>query len=66
MNIEHLSTEEKVQLAEKLWESAYQEQTSAPISDEQKSILDARSAAFENDQKVGTEWHLLKKQLMEE
>lgn len=66
MNIEHLSTEEKVQLAEKLWESAYQEQSSAPINDKHKVILDARSAAFENDQKVGTEWHLLKKQLMEE
>ncbi|MBM6550861.1 addiction module protein [Marinomonas ostreistagni] len=66
MNIEHLSTEEKVQLAEKLWESAYQEQTSAPISDEQKAILDARSSAFEKDQNLGTEWHLLKKQLIED
>ncbi|MCC4273563.1 addiction module protein [Marinomonas communis] len=66
MNIEHLSTEEKVRLAEKLWESAYQEQTSAPISDEQKATLDARSAAFEKDQNIGNEWHLLKKQLMED
>lgn len=66
MNIEHLSTEEKVQLAEKLWESAYQEQSSAPINNEHKVILDARSTAFENDQNTGTEWHLIKKQLMEE
>ena len=66
MNIEHLSTEEKVQLAEKLWESAYQEQSCAPISDELKAILDTRSTAFEKDQKLGTEWHLLKKKLMED
>lgn len=66
MNIEHLSTEEKVQLAEKLWESAYQAQTSAPISDEQKAILDVRSAAFEKDQNLGTEWHLLKEQFTED
>ncbi|SBS29137.1 Putative addiction module component [Marinomonas aquimarina] len=66
MNINHLSTKEKVQLAEELWESAYKEQSSAPISDEQKAILDARSAEFEKDQNIGTEWHLLKKQFTED
>lgn len=66
MNINHLSTEEKVRLAEELWESAYQEQSSAPINNEHKAILEARSAAFENDQNIGAEWHLLKKQLTEE
>lgn len=36
------------------------------ISDEQKAILDARSAEFEKDQNLGTEWYLLKKLLLED
>ena len=42
-----------------------EELTSAPISDEQKAILDARSTAFEKDQNFGIEWRLLKEQLEE-
>lgn len=44
------------------------DETQSPelISDEQKTILDTRSTAFEKDQNLGAEWHLLKEQLKED
>ena len=56
MNIQQLTTSEKILLAEQLWDSVRAETRAQPISSEQKQLLDARLDAIELDGELGDSW----------
>jgi hypothetical protein len=56
MNIQQLSTSEKILLIEDLWESVRAESDNSPLTDAQKLELDKRLAAFELDGELGDTW----------
>lgn len=65
MKIDHLSSSEKIELAQHLWDCVHQEMSSCSISEEQKASLDARLTAFAQDDDEGIEWRQLKDKLLE-
>lgn len=56
MNIQQLSTSEKILLIEDLWESVRAESDNSPLTEAQKLELDKRLAAFELDGELGDTW----------
>ncbi len=60
MNIQQLSTSEKILLAEQLWESVRAESANNELTAAQRQELDNRLAAFEMDQEVGDSWDAVK------
>ena len=64
MNLQQLSANEKILLAEQLWESARLEASGYGISEPQKAELDYRLAAYELDKDVGDSWEAVKKRLL--
>lgn len=61
MNIQSLSTSERILLAEQLWESVRtQSESPAPLSQEQMELLDSRLSALEVDGDLGEPWEIVK------
>ena len=56
MKIQELSISERIVLAEKLWDSITDTDTSIELSSKQKFELDRRLQAFLDDQDVGSSW----------
>jgi putative addiction module component (TIGR02574 family) len=56
MNIQQLSTSEKILLAEELWESVRADATQEPVQSEHKEILSQRLQALEMDGDIGDSW----------
>jgi len=56
MKIQELSISERIVLAEKLWDSIPETDTSIELSSKQKFELDRRLQAFLDDQDVGSSW----------
>ncbi len=56
MNIQQLSTSEKILLIEDLWESVRAESDHSPLTEAQKLELDRRLTAFELDGDLGDTW----------
>ena len=56
MKIQELSISERIVLAEKLWDSIADTDTSIELSSKQKFELDRRLQAFLDDQDVGSSW----------
>lgn len=52
----HLTAEERVQLAEELWESLADFQGALPLTRAQEQELDLRLEAYQKDRKPGTPW----------
>ena len=52
-NLKDLPVDERIQLVEDLWESIAADQSSLPLTDEQKGELDKRLRAFEIDRNPG-------------
>ena len=63
MNIQQLSTSEKILLAEQLWESVRAEAANNELTAAQRQELDNRLAAFEIDQDVGESWDAVKSRI---
>lgn len=55
-----LSTAEKIELAEELWESVLEDQSNVQISEEQREELDKRLAQYELDKDKGDTWELVR------
>jgi putative addiction module component (TIGR02574 family) len=51
-----LSVTERVQIAEALWQSAWDEQANLPLTDEQRDELDRRLADYNADPNSGSTW----------
>ena len=56
----NLSTAEKIELAEELWESVLEDQSNVQISEEQREELDKRLAQYELDKDKGDTWELVR------
>jgi len=63
MKIENLSTIEKVELAQRIWDSVAAEQDSIELSKEQAQLLNDRIKSFEADQDFGSSWSDVKSRI---
>ncbi|WP_032095993.1 MULTISPECIES: addiction module protein [unclassified Alteromonas] len=64
MKIENLSAIEKVELAQKIWDSVAAEQDSIELSKEQTQLLNDRLKSFETDQNFGSNWSDVKSRII--
>jgi len=60
MDIHSLSTSERILLAEELWDSVYDKSDEIEVTPEQKELLEARLAAYEEDGDPGDTWENVK------
>lgn len=60
MNIQSLSTEERILLAERLWESVRAESDQIELTPEQAELLESRFSALEEDGEQGDSWEGVK------
>ena len=63
MKIENLSAIEKVELAQRIWDSVAAEQDSIELSKEQAQLLNDRIKSFEADQDFGSSWSDVKSRI---
>ncbi|MDO6567721.1 addiction module protein [Alteromonas sp. 1_MG-2023] len=63
MKIENLSAIEKVELAQRIWDSVAAEQESIELSKEQAQLLNDRLKSFEADQNFGSSWSDVKSRI---
>jgi putative addiction module component (TIGR02574 family) len=56
MNIQQLTTSEKIILVEQLWDSLRADSRSIPLTDNQRQLLEARLHALELDGETGGTW----------
>lgn len=56
MNIQQLTTSEKIMLVEQLWDSVRAESQTTPLTNEQQQLLDTRLQAMELDGDLGASW----------
>ena len=64
MKIENLSAIEKVELAQRIWDSVAAEQDSIELSKEQTQLLNDRLKSFEADQNFGSIWSDVKSRII--
>ena len=64
MKIENLSAIEKVELAQRIWDSVAAEQDSIELSKEQTQLLNDRLKSFEADQNCGSNWSDVKSRII--
>ncbi|MDH5547961.1 MAG: addiction module protein [Gammaproteobacteria bacterium] len=62
---QNLSAAEKMLLAEELWDSALEDESSIPLSDEHRKILEERLKAYELNPNSGSSWDEVKKRIMD-
>ena len=60
MDIQSLSTSERIRLAELLWDSVHDRSDEIELTPEQKQLLEARLAAYEEDGDPGDTWENVK------
>jgi len=51
-----LTTAERIQVAQDLWDSVAEDPTALSLSDSQRTVLDERLAAYEADPQAGSTW----------
>lgn len=56
MNIQQLTTSEKIMLVEQLWDSVRADSLAVPLSQDQQQLLDERLNALELDGESGSSW----------
>jgi putative addiction module component (TIGR02574 family) len=59
-----LSTEERILLAQELWDSVYQEAQALPLAPQQRAELDHRFAQLESGEVRGISWEQLRESLL--
>ncbi len=63
MKINHLSTDEKIELAEQLWDSIAAEHDTLEMTEPQRRELDNRLDAYSVDKEPGDTWNIVKSRL---
>ncbi|QJR80427.1 addiction module protein [Alteromonas pelagimontana] len=63
MKIENLTALEKVELAQKIWDSVAANQGAIELTKEQTTLLNERLNAFEDDQDFGSSWSDVKRRI---
>jgi putative addiction module component (TIGR02574 family) len=56
LDIERLSAEERIQLAEELWDSLLDQPEQIPLTPAQEAELDRRLQAYRQDREPGEPW----------
>lgn len=64
MKIDSLTTNEKVVLAQQLWDSVVANEDSLEVSASQKAELDRRVSEFASDGNTGNTWHSVKSRIL--
>lgn len=64
MNIQSLTTSEKIHLAEELWESVRANSDDLELTPEQRQLLDERLAAFKRDGSPGDSWQIVRDRIL--
>ena len=64
MKIDSLTTNEKVVLAQQLWDSVAANEDSLNVSMKQKAELDRRVAEYESDGNIGSSWESVKSRIL--
>ncbi len=64
MNIQQLNTDEKIQLAEQLWESVRVEAGNSELTSLECQELDKRLLAMELDGELGQSWDVVKQRIL--
>ncbi len=60
MDIQSLSTSERILLAEQLWDSVYEKCDDIELTPDQIALLDSRLAAYEMDGNLGNSWEIVR------
>ncbi len=63
MNLQDLTASEKILLAEELWDSVASDKELFPLTDDQKTELDARLASYSVDPEAGDSWEEVKNRI---
>jgi len=63
MNLQDLTASEKILLAEELWDSVASDEQLFPLTDDQKTELDARLASYSLDPDAGDSWESVKNRI---
>lgn len=61
-----LPAEERIELAQQLWDSVIEHPEALPLTDAQREELDRRWHAFQANPDEGEPWEALKKSLLDE
>ena len=64
MNIQSLSTPERILLAEKLWDSIYTHSDEVILTPRQKELLDERLYILDSDENIGDSWEAVKNRII--
>ena len=64
MNIDSLTTKEKVDLAQQLWDSVVPDEKSLDVTAEQKAELDRRVIQFEKNPYASSSWDEVKSRII--
>lgn len=64
MNIQSLSTPERILLAEQLWDSVYSESSDIKLTQSQVELIDKRLSALESDGDAGDTWANVKNRII--
>lgn len=63
MNIQKLSTSERIILAQELWESVHEAANDIVVTPEQQAVLEQRLSALASDGKPGDSWENVKRRI---
>ncbi len=63
MNLQELTPSEKILLAEELWDSVASDGQLFPLTEDQKSELDARLASYSANPKDGDSWEKVRNRI---
>jgi len=64
VEIQKLSVSERIDLAQRLWDSVLADQGTLELSQAQKDELDARLRAYEVDKNPGEKWDVVKARIL--
>ena len=64
MDIQSLSTPERILLAEQLWDSVREKSDEIEVTPEQVKLLEARLTALESDGDLGDTWENVKERIV--
>ena len=65
MDIQSLSTQERIQLAEQLWDSVRDKSNEIEVTPEQVKLLDSRLEALQSDSDLGDTWENVKTRVVD-
>lgn len=63
MNIRNLSTQDRIQLAQELWESVRESSNDIAVTPDQQAVIEQRLAAMATDGNPGDTWENVKRRI---